>query len=77
MKICSKRVLELFPTPNSIFWEAFKPVLSWSFQLEGQVFDGVEIISASHVDVKNKVLNLDCRVRRSVVCLNVYGFKPL
>ena len=47
---------------------------TWSFQLEGQVFDGVEIISASHMDVKNKVL---CRVCRSVVCLDVYEFKPL
>ena len=50
---------------------------SWSFELEGQVFDGVEIISSSHMDVKNKVLNPDRRARRSVVCLDVYGFKPL
>ena len=52
-------------------------MLSWSFQLEGQVFDGVEIISASHVDVKDKVLNPDCMVCHSVVCLYVYGFKSL
>ena len=50
---------------------------SWSFQLEGQVFDGVEIISASHVDMDDKVLDLDPRVCRSVVCLYVYGFKSL
>ena len=50
---------------------------SWSFQLEGQVFDGVEIISASHVDVKDKVLNPDPRVCCSVVCLYVYGFESL
>ena len=50
---------------------------SWSFQLEGRVFDGVEIISASHVDVKDKVLNLDPRVYRSVVCLYVHGFESL
>ena len=49
----------------------------WSFQLEGQIFNGVEIISASHVDVKNKVLNPDRRVSRSVICLYVYGFKSL
>ena len=48
---------------------------SRSFQLEGQVFNGVEIISASHVDVKNEVLNTDGRVCCSVVCLYVYGFK--
>ena len=50
---------------------------SWSFQLEGEVFDGAEVISASHMNVKDKVLNPDCRVCRSVVCLDVYGFKPL
>ena len=49
---------------------------SWSFQIEGQVFDGMEIVSASHMDVKNKVLNPDCRVCRSIICLDVYGFKP-
>ena len=32
---------------------------SWSFQLEGQVFDGVEIISMSHMDMKDKVLDPD------------------
>ena len=50
---------------------------SCPFQLEGQVFDGVEIVSASHMNVKNKVLNPDRSVYSSVVCLDVYGFKPL
>ena len=50
---------------------------SWSFQLEGQVFNGVEIISTSHVDMKDKVLNPDPRVCRPVVCLYVHGFKSL
>ena len=50
---------------------------SWSFQIEGQVFDGMEVIFVSHVDVKNKFLNLDHRVCRSVVCLYVYGFESL
>ena len=48
---------------------------SWSFQLEGQVFDGMEIISTSHVDMKDKVLNPDPRVCRCVVCLYVHGFE--
>ena len=37
----------------------------------------MEIISASHVDVKDKVLNPDPRVCRSVVCLYVHGFESL
>ena len=50
---------------------------SWSFQLEGQIFNGVEIISASHVDMKDKVLNPDPRVCHSVVCLYIHGFESL
>ena len=50
---------------------------SWSFQLEGQVFDGVEIISASHVDMEDKVLDPDPRVCHAVVCLYVHGFESL
>ena len=77
MKIGPESVLEFLLASNGIFGKAFQPVLSWSFQLEGQVFDGVEIIFASHVDVKNKVLNPDPRVHRSVVCLYVHRFKAL
>ena len=50
---------------------------SWSFQLEGQVFDGVEIISASHMDMKDKVLDPDPVVCHSVVRLYVHWFESL
>ena len=50
---------------------------SWPFKLEGQVFNGMEIVSTSHMNVKNKVLNPDHRVRRSVVCFYVYVFESL
>ena len=46
-----------------------------SFQLEGQVFNGVEIICVSHVDMKDKVLDPDPRVCHSVVCLYIHRFK--
>ena len=48
---------------------------SWSLQLERKVFDGMEIISPSHVDMKDKVLNLDPRVCCSIVCLYVHRFE--
>ena len=35
LKICPKGVFELFPTSNEAFGEAFKPVRSWPFELEG------------------------------------------
>ena len=50
---------------------------SWSFQLEGKVFDGMEVIPMSHVYVKNKIFNPDPRVCRSVVCLYIHGFESL
>ena len=50
---------------------------SWPFQLEGKVFDGVEVIPASHVDVEDKIFNPDTKVCRSVICLYVHGFESL
>ena len=37
----------------------------------------MEIVSAGHVDVKDKVLNPDPRVCCSVVCLYVHEFESL
>ena len=50
---------------------------SWSLQLEGKVFDGVEVVPTSRVDMQDKILNLDPGVRRSVICLYVHRFKTL
>ena len=50
---------------------------SWSFKLEWEVFDGVEIISSSHVDMEDIILNPDPWVCRSIICLYVYGFESL
>ena len=50
---------------------------SWPFQLEGKVFDGVEVIPRNHVYVKDKIFNPDPRVCRSIVCLYVHGFESL
>ena len=36
---------------------AVKPMPSWSFKLEWEVFDGVEIITAGHVDMKEIILD--------------------
>ena len=48
---------------------------SWSFKLEGQVFDGMEIVSATHMDMEDKVLNPDPRVCGPVVHLYVHWFE--
>ena len=50
---------------------------SWSLQLEGKVFDGVEVVPTSHVDMQDKLLDVDPWVCRSVVCLYVHRFKTL
>ena len=50
---------------------------SWSLQLEGKVFYGVEIIPTSHVNMQDKILDPDPWVCHSVVCLYVHRFKAL
>ena len=50
---------------------------SWSLQLEGKIFDGVEVVPTSHVDMKDKILNPDPRVCSSIICLYVHGFEIL
>ena len=35
LEICSKRILELFPTSDGVFGKAFKPMPGWPFDLEG------------------------------------------
>ena len=50
---------------------------SWSLQFEGKVFDGVEVIPTSHVNMQDKILDPDPWVCRSVVCLYVHRFKTL
>ena len=50
---------------------------SWSLQLEGKVFDGVEVVPTSHVDMQDKILNPDPGVCCSVICLYVHRFKIL
>ena len=50
---------------------------SWSFKLEGKEFNGMEIISVSHMDMEDEVLNPDPRVCRSVVRLYVHGFESV
>ena len=52
-------------------------MLSWSFQLEGKVLNGVEVVPTSHVYVEDKIFNPDPRVCRSVVCLYIHGFESL
>ena len=50
---------------------------SWSLQLEGKVFDGVEVIPTSHVNMQDKILDPDPWVCRSVICLYVHRFETL
>ena len=52
-------------------------MLSWSLQLEGKVFDGVEVIPTSHVNMQDKILDPDPWVCRAIVCLYVHRFETL
>ena len=48
----------------------------WSFKLEGEVFDGVKIVTTGHVDVKEIVFNPNRRVCCAIIGFNIDGFKP-
>ena len=75
MKVCSESILELFPASNCVFGKAFKPMPGWPFELEGQVFYVVEVVSSGLVYVEDIILDLDSRVCCSIICLYVYGFE--
>ena len=51
-------------------------MLSWSFKLEWEVFDGVKIITAGHVDMKEIVFDPNHGVCCAIIRFNIDGFKP-
>ena len=48
---------------------------SWSFKLKWEIFDGVQVVSACHMDVKEIILDPNCRIRRTIVRLDIDGLK--
>ena len=40
---------------------------SWSFKLEWEVFDGVEIVAAGHVVMKEIILDPYCRICCAII----------
>ena len=42
----------------------------------GGVFNGVDVISTSHVNVEKEIFDPYGRIGRSIVLLDVHGFKP-
>ena len=49
---------------------------SWSFKLEWEVLDGVEIVTAGHMDMKEIIFDPNREVCCAIVGFNVHGFKP-
>ena len=50
---------------------------SWSFKLEWEILDGVEIITAGHMDMKEIILDPYRRICCAIVRFNVYEFEAL
>ena len=76
MEVIEECGFQVFPTPNLLCWQAVKPMSGWSFKLEGEIFDGVKIITAGHVDVKKRVFDPNRGVCCAIVRFNIHGFKP-
>ena len=49
---------------------------SWSFKLEWEIFDSMEIVAAGHMDMKEIILDPNRGVCCAIVGFNVDGFKP-
>ena len=49
---------------------------SWSLKLEREIFDGVEILAAGHMDMKEIIFYPNRGVCCAIVGFNVDGFKP-
>ena len=49
---------------------------SWSFKLEREILDGVEIVIAGHVDMKEIIFDPNRGVYCAVVGFDVYRFEP-
>ena len=50
---------------------------SWSFKLEWEVFDGVKIVAAGHVDMKEIILDPYRRICCAIIRFDVYRFEAL
>ena len=48
----------------------------WSFKLEWEIFDGVEIVSAGHMDMKEIIFDPNRGVCCAIVGFDINGFKP-
>ena len=48
----------------------------WSFKLEGEIFDGVKIVTADLMDMKEIVFDPNRGVCCAIIGFNIDGFKP-
>ena len=58
---------QIFPTVNGFCWQAVESMPSWSFEFKWEVFDGVQIVTAGHVDVQEEVLDPYRRICCAVI----------
>ena len=49
----------------------------WSFKLEWEIFDGMKIVTAGHVDVKEIVFDPKRGVCCAIIGFDIEGFKPI
>ena len=57
MKVVEEGILQVLSAANGVFGQAIQPVPGWSLEFKREVFDGVKIITAGHMNVEKKILN--------------------
>ena len=67
MEVIKEGFFQVLPAADGIFGQAVQLVSGWSFEFEGEVFDGMDIVIASHVNVEKKIFNPYRGIYHSIV----------
>ena len=57
MEVVQEGFFQVLLAADRIFRQAVQPVPSWPFELEWEVFNGVEVIFSSHMNMENEILD--------------------
>ena len=76
MEVIEEGLFQVLLAANRICRQTVEPVPSWPLEFQREVFDGVEIIVAGHMNVENEVFHPHRGVRDSIVSFYIHGFEP-
>ena len=57
LEVVAEGVLRVLPAANGVFGQAVQLVSSWSLEFYWEVFDGMKVVSSSHMNMEKKILD--------------------